>query len=157
MLRLKRRNIKGGDFNLAERLQLASILRNEEEDDVERCKDIIELLHGVRVPRFVALALSSYIIGLCTDFIGWLQREAEECCSPAEPEALQAGIKDMSEKVGELGCIVAMAEKFGWTFKQVYEMPYLDAFAIWKVEAEQAKFEKRLNIVLQQKMRAKHG
>lgn len=136
-----------------ERLQLAAILRDEERDDIERTRDMIECLHGVRPPKFIARLLIPYAVQVATSIINWLQREKNECSVPLLPDAQTAGAEQFAKNVGELGSIVQLADRFHCSFKQVYEMPYTEVFALWKFDAERAKFDRRLEKVIQSKIK----
>lgn len=145
----KKRDIAGGDFLYGERIMLARIFQQKDIDDLERTKQIIEALHGFKPSNVVAAHLLPYALDICKAFLAWTEREEQECSVPPLPQATQAGVEQLTKEVGDMGNVVALAERFGFTFEQVYKMPYMDVFTIWKVDAAMAKYNRRLKKVLE--------
>lgn len=148
---LRKRDIAGGDFSFGERLQIVQLLRDEERDDIERARDILECLHGKRYSLRSTARLMPYVIEIAQSMIEWLKREQNECSAPIKPEAASAGAEQFAKEVGDMGSVVSLAERFGMSISEVYRMPYLEVFAIWKVDAARARFEQRLEQVIRRK------
>lgn len=151
---LKKRNIREGDFTYGERIRLVQILKEEERDDISRVQDIIECLHGKRVSARSAERLTPYAVEISTELIEWLKREEKECSVPPQADAIKAGAQEYAAEVGDMGAVVDLAERFGKSFADVYAMPYTEVFAIWKVDAARARYNRRLEQVMKNKQ---HG
>ncbi len=152
MLAIAKRDIAAGDFTFGERIQMGRIFdRSSQADDIERTKQLIECLHDKVIDDQEAENLLPYALEICDAYVNWRKREDSECYVPPQQEAQQAGVEQLAQEIGDMGGVVDMAERFGWSFEQVYKMPYLDVFTIWKVDAARAKFQRRLNKVLSKK------
>lgn len=149
--RFKKRDIMAGDMLFGERLELGHIFQQADTPDIERTKQVIRCLHEVTVSDKAALLLMPYAIEVAEAFVKWKEREEQECYVEPQEEARQAGVEKMAQACGDYAGVVDLAERFGYSFEQVYKMPYKDVFAIWKVDAERAKFQRRLHSVLQKK------
>jgi len=156
--RFKKRDIEGGQFTFGERIMLGRIVEaytKEPCSDIELVKQVIEVLHDQQISDEGAAMLSGYTQKVLEAFLQWTRREAQECAVPQDNEAKQAGVDRLAEEIGDMGAVVDLAERFGWSFERVYKMPYLDVFTIWKVDAARAKFQKRLSEVLKRKRNKK--
>ena len=148
---IRKRDIAGGDFTFGERLHIVQLLRDEERDDIERARDIIECLHNRRVSARSAARLMPYVVEIAEAMIEWLKREQNECSAPVKPEAIAAGAEQLTKEIGDMGAAVSLAERFGISLSDVYKMPYLEVFAIWRVDAAKARFEQRFEEVIKKK------
>lgn len=158
LLRRRDKDIESGRFYFGERIALGRICKRaveQEAPDIEIAKDVIECLHDIRVSSFAAKLLMRYVERILNSFMAWMQREDAECYVPPQQEAMQAGVKTFAEEAGDMAAVVDLAEKYGWTFEQVYRMPYMDVFAIWKVEAAKARYQRRLDKVIESKIKSK--
>lgn len=147
----RKRDIAAGDMLFGEYIALGRILRAEGMNDIERTKAIVKTLHNKDVSDTIALLLIPYGLQVAEGYIAWQEKENQECHVPPRPEATQAGIDQLAKEVGDMATVVQFAERFGRTFEQVYNMPYLEVFAIWKVDAATARYQRRLDAVLKSK------
>lgn len=149
MLAIEKRDIEGGAFNFGERIGMGRIFDPQnQDDDIQKTKALIELLHDKVIDDLEAENLLPYAVEICTAYVQWRSRENTECYIPPTQEATQAGIEQLAQETGDMAAVVDLAERFGWSFERVLKMPYLDVFTIWKVDASRAKFHRRLNEVL---------
>ena len=156
MLALTKRNIAAGDFTFGERIAMGRIFDTSKEmTDIERTKQVIYCLHDKTIDDREAEQWHEYALEVCEAYVGWVNRENQECSVPPQEEAIRAGIEQCAKECGDMACVVDMAERFGYSFEQVYKMPYIDVFTIWKVDAARARFRRRLDDVLARKRRAK--
>ena len=144
----RKRDIAAGDMLFGEYIALGRILRAEGMNDIDRTKAIVKTLHNKDVSDTIALLLIPYGLQVAEAYVQWKERENQECNVPPQPEALQAGIDKLAEEVGDMATVVQFSERFGRTLEQVYNMPYLEVFAIWKVDAATARYQRRLDAVL---------
>lgn len=144
----RKRDIATGDMLFGEYIALGRILRAEGMNDIDRTKAIVKTLHNKDVSDTIALLLIPYGLQVAEAYVQWKERENQECSVQPQPEALQAGIDKLAEEVGDMATVVQFSERFGRTFEQVYNMPYLEVFAIWKVDAATARYQRRLDAVL---------
>ena len=144
----RKRDIAAGDMLFGEYIALGRILRAEGMNDIDRTKAIVKTLHNKDVSDTIALLLIPYGLQVAEAYVQWKERENQECNVQPQPEALQAGIDKLAEEVGDMATVVQFSERFGRTFEQVYNMPYLEVFAIWKVDAATARYQRRLDAVL---------
>lgn len=131
-----------------ERIGLVRIMSDTTLSEFDKARETIKLLHDVDITPREASSIDGYIVRIIEGLNGWLAREKNECYVPPLPEQIQAGVEAMAKEVGDMGGVVSMAKQFGWTFEQVYKMPYMDVFTIWKVDAEREKYERRYHKVI---------
>ena len=156
--RFKKRDIMAGEMLFGERLELGHIMEQYAKNpcsDIELTKQIILALHDQPVTDEGAAMLAKYAREVVDGYLAWKDRELKECMPPQEPEAVNAGVEQLAEEIGDHGAVVDLAERFGFTFEQVYKMPYKDVFTIWKVDAARARYRKRLDKVLQNNRKRK--
>lgn len=144
----RKRDIAAGDMLFGEYIALGRIFRAEGINDIDRTKAIVKTLHNKDVSDTIALLLIPYGLQVAEAYVQWKERENQECSVQPQQEALQAGIDKLAEEVGDMATVVQFSERFGRTFEQVYNMPYLEVFAIWKVDAATARYQRRLDAVL---------
>lgn len=153
--RFRERNIAAGDMTYGEYIQLCTILRQEQLNDLCITQQIVELLHGRKVSLYRAIGLLPYAKRVNDAIVEWIKREEIECYVAPTQEQQEAGIEKMAKECGELGAIVSLSETYQCSFEDVLKMPYTDVFAINKVNAQRALFERRYNKVMEAKSRKK--
>lgn len=152
---IEERDIAAGDFTYGERIEMLRIFRNDELSDYEKTKQVIKLLHDITLEPQELAFYAPYCVKVVQGLNEWLTREQSECYVPPTDDMIAAGVDKLSADIGEMGGVVSLAEARGWSFEQVLKLPYMEVFAIWKVEAAREKYYRRYDQVIKNK--SKHG
>lgn len=133
-MRLREWKYEDGEFTYAQRIELTEVFRNDSLNGYQKMKAAWKVLYGWSArwmnPWRRARAFERMLEGL--EF--WVKKERENLKYEPTPEEYQAGLPRLSEEVGELGTIKALAEKFGvdpdviltWHWGKVYGLLYAD-------------------------------
>lgn len=155
MLSFTKRDIAAGDFKYGERIQLVRVLSKEDSTDLDKLVGIMQVLHDITPSVKEAATLTDYAKYVLEELNKWLMREQQECYVAPTSEQTQAGIDKLTAEIGDMGGVVAIAEARGWTFEQVYNLPYTEVFTIWKVGAARERYERRYNEILKRNAKKK--
>lgn len=133
-MRLREWKYEDGEFTYAQRIELAEVLKNDSLSEYQKMKAAWRVLYGWSArwmnPWRRVKAFGRMLNGL--QF--WVKLERENLKYEPTPEELRAGLQRLSEQVGEMGTIKALAEKFGvdpdviltWHWAKVYGLLYAD-------------------------------
>lgn len=84
----------------------------------------------------------------------WVEKETEMLKYDPTPEEVQAGCKQLSEKLGPMSTIMALAHKFGKDPDEITQWEYGKVFGLLYADLEQTKYERRYHKVIEAKSRA---
>lgn len=152
---IKKRDVRGGDILFGERIMLVRILSNSEINDVQRACEALECLHNRKFSLYEALRLMDYANEIRDAVEYWLEQEEKECAIEPSVEAKKADVDKLGREVGDMGSVVSLCDRFAMTPAEVYKLPYLDVFTIWKVDAAVARYNRRLEKVREKQYKTK--
>ncbi len=133
-MRLREWKYEDGEFTYAQRIELAEVFKNDSLSEYQKMKAAWRVLYGWSArwmnPWRRVKAFGRMLNGL--QF--WVKLERENLKYEPTPDELRAGLQRLSEQVGEMGTIKALAEKFGvdpdviltWHWAKVYGLLYAD-------------------------------
>lgn len=87
----------------------------------------------------------------------WVDVEQKELKYKPTIEEVAAGINDLAVKVGDMGTICALAEKFSKDPDEILQWKYGKVFRILYVNKQNYQFSKRYNTVVEQMAKRKKG
>lgn len=145
-------DIQGGDFTYAQRIELGQIFATEMEE-YERYKAVFKCLHD-KVPKATPQTLD-YLKRVVEGLAGWVEKENTLLNYEPTSEELKAGIKQLSEEVGTMGTVLALARSCFVEPDEVLKWKYSKVFGILLVDLKQHKYQRRFNNVLEDQYKAK--
>jgi hypothetical protein len=141
-------DILGGEFSFGQRLAIAEALQKNKTFDV--FKNCIKALHNIKPAKRHVKKLYNYFSDILLKTKVWVEREKTLKYQPS-PEEKQAGISNLNDMLKEFGQIDAIAVRMRIKHDEVLQMPYSTVFMIMRKDLEQAKFERRLQKIYEQK------
>ena len=135
-------DVKAGNMTFSQRIELGKILTTSVNESVKMEKTI-QLLHEYR-PKLKELPrLITYFQEIIDGMIYWNAAENKLLKYEPTPEEKRAGISELSKKIGELGTVTAMAEKYSQDPDVILKWKYSKVFGLLLADLEKAKFNKR--------------
>lgn len=144
------RNIESGEMTYGERIELGKLLASKK-TEVEKFEGIIYILHGFKPSAKEYKNYVRYVNRIIESLNRWANRERKELTVPPLPEYIQAGYDKYINEVGEMATLVSLGIKFGKNPEEILAWRYTTVFMILKCEAEQEKFNRRLQKVYSRK------
>lgn len=154
--RLSRIDMEAGSFTYGNRIALGQIFRDTEKSEYQRMKAAFIELYGWS-PRLLPMRLRVREMRRITaGFSGWIEKEQQLLNYEPDADQLAAGVKDLAEKVGDMGTLKAIAKAYAQDPDAVLQWEYSKVFGILFTDLEEYKFDKRYNKVIDGKYR-KHS
>ena len=145
-------DVKGGELTFGQRIGLGKILASED-DVLIKSINVIECLHGFR-PKYKQLVkLQEYILSIIEGIRFWVEQESTMLKYDPTPEEVKAGIKDLSEKIGEFGTVKALAKAYNTDPDVILKWKYGKIFGILYTDLEESKFSRRFQKVIESKVK----
>lgn len=151
---LSKIDIKAGDMSFGQRIEIGKILQDTEKGEVQKFKEIFKCLHDYEPKPTEYGKLVSYLDEIIIGIKHWIDLEATLLKYEPTSEEMQAGINELSEKIGEFGTIKALAKTFGKDPDEILEWKYAKVFGILYTDLEEHKFQMRYNKVIERKYKA---
>lgn len=136
---------ESNDFTYGQRIELGEIFSEEETSEYYKLCKAFKVMYGysrkwlpvrMRVRKFNGIALG---------LKGWIDKEREMLKYNPSSEEISAGIKELSEKVGNMSTIKQLAKAYSIDPDEVLKWSYAKVFAILYTDLEERKFEQKLN------------
>lgn len=132
------------DFSYGQRIELGEIFGSEGRDYQKMC-DAFRTMYGfsrlVLPMRLRVKVFDSIVRGLK----GWIEKEQQLLDYEPSDEELRAGVKKLTEKVGNMSTIKQLAKSYGVDPDVVLGWSYGKVFGILYTDLEERKFEKKLS------------
>lgn len=132
------------DFTYGNRIALEQIFASDKSDYWKMCdafKEMYGFSRRVLPMKLRTEVFESIAIGLKE----WIDKEQELLNYTPSAEEIRAGIKDLSDKVGNMSTIKSLAKTYATDPDKVLEWPYSKVFVILYTDLEERKFEKKLS------------
>ena len=143
-------DVKGGKLTFGQRIELGKIFQTED-TEVRKFEKVFQLLHFYTpCPDDYSLLLD-YFKEILDGLTFWIESETKLLKYEPSPEEIQAGIKDLSAKIGEFGTVKAIAKTYSKDPDEILKWEYGKIFGILYSDLEEYLFQKRLNKVIEQK------
>lgn len=133
------------DFTYGHRVEFESIFTADDTSEYKKMCKAFKAMYGFS-HRLLPMRLRAKVFDkIVRGFKNWIDREQQMLdYSPTEEER-RAGIKELSEKVGQLSTIKALAKTYCTDPDKVLEWPYSKVFIILYTDIEERKYEKKLS------------
>ncbi|MDR1459461.1 MAG: hypothetical protein LBI60_04540 [Bacteroidales bacterium] len=144
---LNKIDIKGGEFTFEQRNDLGELFSSGK-TEVEKFKGAFKILHGIDIDFSDTEQIKNYIEYFEEIIDGlrfWFEGEKKLLAYKPEPEEIRAGIKELSEKIGVLGTIKALAKNYSQDPDTILKWKYGKVFGILYADLEEYKYQKRLH------------
>jgi len=147
-------DIRGGKMTFGQRIDLGKLFQSGA-SEVEKFERAFEILHKKRPNHLQYTVLMKYFYQIIDGLTFWAQQEAAMLHYEPTEEEVRAGIKEYSEKVGELGTVKSLAKTYSTDPDVILSWEYGKVFGLLFADLEEAKFQRRLNKVIEQKYNKK--
>lgn len=153
--RINKIDVRAGNMTFFQRIELGKIME-QEGSELHKAISIIELLHGFR-PNFITLMkFAEYIEDVIQGMIFWVQIESTMLKYEPTADEKKAGISDLSKKIGEMGTVISMAEKFSQDPDDILKWKYSKVFGLLYADLEKAKFNRKYQTIIEKKSKVKN-
>jgi hypothetical protein len=143
-------DIKGGKLTFGQRIELGRIFQTNDVDVVKFDK-VFLCLHKFEPKITEYPKLLDYFNRIVEGVAFWVEQEQTLLKYDPTAEEVQAGIKDLSDKIGEYGTVKAIAKNYGKDPDEILEWEYGKVFGILYTDLEEYKYQQRFNKVLEKK------
>lgn len=145
-------DVKAGKLPYGVYLEIREIVITKDKDDAKAVVSIFKALHeGFELSShdFLNLKLQKYFEEICNGIIHWLTMESEMLAYTPTDAQLRAGIKELSEKVGDFGTVKALAKQFNKDPDEILkEWDYAKVFLILYSDLEEYKYQEKYNKII---------
>ena len=142
-------DIKGGKLTFRQRISLGEILTSGE-SEYEIFESCLLCLHK-DIEVICDIWHVKYFQEITEGVNEWMEKERILLHYEPSQEEISAGIKDLSEKIGEYGTIKSIAKSFHTDPDIVLDWEYGKVFGILWSDLEEYKYMKRYNKQLERK------
>ena len=143
-------DIKSGDMTFGQRIELGKIFSGGQ-SEIVKFQKIFECLHGFTPMIKDYPKLMSYFNEIALGVKHWIDVEILMLKYEPTQEEKQAGIKELSTKVGEMGTVKALAKNYSVDPDIILSWRYSKVFGILYTDLEESKFQRRYQNVLSKK------
>lgn len=151
MIRLREWDYMNGEFSYGQRLGVGDIFQDENLSEYQRLKAAWKELYGWSLRLMLPFMRARRVKRMLDGIKYWADVESKTLNFEPDDDAKKAGIALLSEEVGTLGTVKALAEKFkcdpdvilGWQWGKVYGILYTDL--------KEYEYHRRLDKVLKRK------
>lgn len=155
---LSKLDIKAGKFTYNQRIELGKIFEAKS-GDFETFFKVFECLHGftpdIKPKTEAEIDKLKHLVNYYNEIVEGLQYwiNAENTllkCEPS-PEEISAGVKQLTQKIGEYGTIKALAKNYSKDPDEILGWEYGKVFGILYTDLEEHKYQKRYYKVLERR------
>lgn len=147
---LSKIDIKAGDMSFSQRIELGKIFSGKDDELLKFEKSFV-CLHNFQPKLTEYKKLLPYFEQIIEGLKHWSTTESIMLKYTPTPEEKQAGIMDLSKKIGELGTAKAIAKTYGMDPDVVLGWNYAKVFGILYTDLEENKFNRRYQKVISKK------
>ncbi len=147
-------DIEGGDFTFMQRIEIGQALSSEK-DDIGKTLDCLHILLPSIDWRRVNDILKWWNEVAAPALGRWFEKERLNLSMDATKEEKEAGIAEMYKRCGDMAVVMALAKDYGKDPDEVAGWKYSKVFNILFVDKERALFERKLQKVYNNRLKAK--
>lgn len=125
-----------------QRCDLGRIAENPPASELAAFKEIMNVMHPGGFDVKFTEAEVDYVEQVIEKIAYWAGMEQKLLKVEPDPLQKRAGIREMSERVKDLGVLHTLCEKFGKSPTEVLSWNYADVFGMLFVDKEKAVFQK---------------
>ncbi len=143
-------DIKAGDMTFGQRIELGKIFSGKD-DELLKFEKTFNCLHNFQPKLTEFKRLVPYFEEIVEGLKHWSTTEAKMLKYIPTPEEKQAGIMDLSKKIGEMGTVKAIAKTYAMDPDVVLGWNYSKVFGILYTDLEESKFNRKYQKVISNK------
>lgn len=148
-MRLREYNYREGEFTYGARIAVGEIWQREGLREYERLKLAWREMYGYDAKLLWPLGVRvRRLIRLREGLEYWFRLEADTLKAEPTAEQLRAGIRELGEKIGEMGTIKALAKDYHVDPDEVLQWPWGKVYGILLTDLEEHKYNERLTKVV---------
>lgn len=144
-------DIKSGKMTYGQRLDLGAILSDKDKSEVELFDGVFMCLYNKVPAAHQFNKLLPIYQSILEGIVYWIEKENVMLKYDPTPEEKRAGIKELSEKVGDMGTLKALAKAYGTDPDEILKWEYGKVFGILYTDLEEAKYRRRYQEVIDRK------
>lgn len=135
---------ESADFTYGQRIELGDIFSDEEVGEYTRLCKAFKCMYGYS-RKWIPLRRRARMFNEILDgFKGWIDKEQAMLKYNPSSDEMSAGIKELSEKVGNMSTIKQLAKAFSTDPDEILKWPYSKVFVILYTDLEERKYEEKL-------------
>lgn len=144
-------DIKSGKMTYGQRLDLGGLFKDTTMTEMEQFDAVFKCLYN-RVPKvtdypFLITKYEEILAGI----IFWAEKEAVMLKYDPTPEEKRAGIKELCDKVGDMGTLKALAKAYSKDPDEILLWEYGKVFGILYTDLEESKYRNRYQEIINKK------
>lgn len=129
MGKIRKVDIIGGQMTFGQRIELGRIFTDLRTTQADKFRMTMECIHPGFKPSYTVWELA-YFEEILKGIQHWIKREKNELHYKPSAEEISAGIELLTLRVGEMGTITALAEKFSQDPDTILTWKYAKVFNI---------------------------
>lgn len=145
-------DVKGGKLPYGTYLDIRQIVTTQGQEEIKAVKEIFKALHqGYELSTldFLNTKLQKYFEEICEGVLHWITLESKMLAYTPTDAQVRAGIKELSQNVGEFGTVKALAKQFGKDPDEILEKwDYAKVFLILYSDLEEYKYQEKYNKII---------
>lgn len=149
-MRVRIYNYREGEFSYGQRIAISRIWR-EELREYEKLKLVWKELYGYDCRVIPVRKRVRLLLGLADGLRYWFDLEQRTLATEPTQEQLRAGIRELSEKIGDMGTVTAIAKDYGVDPDVVLTWQWGKVYGILLTDVEQYRYEKKLSDIMSKK------
>lgn len=153
---LGRVDMWGGEFTYGNRIELGNIFAEEGKTEYARLKAAFREIYGYSCRLVPFRYRLSMLNDIAQGLLSWVEREQKLLKYKPTPNELAAGIKELSERVGAMSTIKAIAKTYGRDPDEVLQWNYGKVFGILFTDLEEFNYQSKYNRILEDEHK-RHG
>ncbi len=147
-------DIRAGKMTFGQRIELGKIFQSEE-SEVSKFELVFECLHEYRPDVKDYKKLFGYFEEIIEGVRFWIEHETALLKYEPTSEELSAGVKELSQRIGEFGTIKALAKNYSKDPDEILAWEYAKVFGILYTDLEESKYQRRYNKIMERKYKNK--
>lgn len=148
---LGRLDIEGGDFTYGNRIALGQIFQDDSVSAYKRLKSAFRELYGYSARLLPLRARVRRFTAISRGVTAWIKKEQALLHYEPTADELAAGLEDFSKRVGDINTPNALARKYGCDPEVILGWSYAKVFGILWSDLEDAKYQRKLNKIINER------
>lgn len=148
-------DIKGGKLTFSNRIELGKIFETAKEgDEMTVIRAVAKCLHNIDLGAIDAVNIKfwvQYFDEICDGLKYWIEAEQRMLKYTPSIDEQNAGIMELSQRIGYMGTIKSLATRHGKSPDEVLEWEYGTVFGILYADLEESKFKDRYRKIIESK------
>lgn len=151
-----RMDLSDGLFTYGQRIELGGIFSDTGRSEYRRLADAFKVLYGYKCTLLPIKWRVRLLNGIVEGLTEWIRKESEMLAYTPTDDEERAGIAELTRRVGSMGTIDALAEKYGKDPDEILGWSYAKVFGILFSDLEKAKYQRRYDKMINEKYSARH-